>query len=378
MKNPVFGFRNRVAAAVALFIFFFSVTLHAQTPFQIVWGMDQKLSGISTSNNFSPSDAYLNGAHPHSLPVVLYLSVGTGNYAYGTTYWLSTPPIEKYLNFSFSVSTFEYNITSVSFRVRRSADGPVNVKLRSSLDGFASDLNSFQLPAASVFYDVNVPIGVNNLSGGVTFRLYADNAATYLGVLYFDQIVINGTVTSKLLPVDLTYFKLKVKDKLVALNWETASERNSMEFVIERSQDLNDFQSIGKVGAAGESADRSQYGFDDEAPLPGVNYYRLRIVDKDGGFSFSQILDAVIYSDNPSFTISPNPSFPTQIRIKTDLAKTEDYVLFNLKGQQIPIVFVLTEGNFVDLFPNQTLSSGFYVLSLRLNGKWQRRKVLIP
>jgi len=377
MKNQSIGFNCRlVFLAMVLTNCLTPWQVYCQTPFQIVWGMNGNLSGSSSSSNFSPDDAYLVGAHPHSLPAVLYYSIGGGDFAYGTTYWLAGP--EKYLNFSYSVSTYEYNLNSVSFRVRRSGEGPKDVFLRSSIDGFAGNLTSFHLNTDGVFYNVTVPLGLANLSSGVTFRIYGNNADTYLGVLYFDQIVINGTVTSIVLPVGLTYFKATPIGKTVKLEWETSFEMNSKSFIIERSNDLNTFEAIGTVDASRESTDKQQYRFVDDGPSPGVNYYRLRMVDQNEDFNYSKTVDAVIYAENPLFTVSPNPSFPTQIRVKNSLINPDEIVLTNILGQNIDIGTTTTDGNFMDLFPNQALCSGIYVLSLKLNGRWQRQKVLIP
>lgn len=377
MKNQSIGFKNHLLFLVILVTGYFCPgQSHSQTPFQIVWGMNGNLSGSSSSTNFSPDNAYLVGAHPHSLPAVLYYSLGGGDFAYGTTYWLAGP--EKYLNFSYSVSTYEYDLNSVSFRVRRSGEGPKDVSLRSSLDGFVANLTTFDLNADAVFYNVVVPLGLTNLSSGVTFRIYGDNADTYLGVLYFDQIVINGTVTSIVLPVDLTYFRAAPIGKTVKLEWETSFETNSKSFIIERSEDLNTFEVVGIVDAAGESNERQKYIFVDDGPSAGVNYYRLRMVDKNDDFNFSKTVDAVIHSEGHLFSVSPNPSFPTQIRIKNNLLNPDEIVLTNVLGQKVRINATRNDGNFMDLFPNQALSSGIYVLSLKLNGSWQHQKVLIP
>lgn len=377
MEKHLSDCRNRLLSSSVLFLLLVcSYSTHADTPFQIVWRMDLNLAGSSSSSNFSPDDAFLVGAHPHSLPAILYYSIGGGDYAYGTTYWL--PGSAKYLNFSFSVSTYEYNLNSVSFRVRRSGDGPADVTLRSSLDGFTSDLSSFHLSADGVFYTVTVPLGLTSLSGGVTFRLFGHNAVSNFGVLYVDQIVVNGSVTSIVLPVTITYFKAGISDQKVRLTWETASEYNSKEFVIERSQDLREFEEIGRVPAGGESLERLQYSFMDQGPPDGAIYYRLRMVDKSGAFAFSKTVDVVIRSGVPGFLISPNPSNPFLIRVKTNMVKPEAMELIAVNGGEISIIYVYMDGNFMDLIPNGALCSGIYVLSLKLEGRWQRQKVLIP
>jgi hypothetical protein len=378
MRTPFNEYRRRVLIAL-----FFSILIHitdvrAQESFQIVWSMDGNLSGTATSTNFSPADASLTGAHPHSLPAVLFYALGGSDYAYGTTYWQAATGVEKYLAFSFSVNTFEYDVSSVSFRVRRSGEGPGIVSLRSSLDGFTSDLSVTSLSADGIFYNVTVPLTLNNLKDGLGFRLLPYNAGSYQGVLYFDEIVINGTLTSKILPVQLTYLKAQVTENVVALTWETATEHNSHEFVMERSQDLVQFLPIGSVSASGESMTRVQYSFHDTTPLPGINYYRLRMTDQDRKYTLSNTVDAIIRPDKPAFVVSPNPAHASVIRIKTDMSEPSDYIFTNNLGQGIPIYYVRTEGNYINLFPNHTLSSGVYVLSLKLDGRWNQQKVWVP
>lgn len=376
MKKQMLRSRSRVLRIILCLLFFLNLSAKAQN-FQIIWTMDGHLGGSSSSPNFSPSNASLTGAHPHSLPSILYYALGGGDFAYGTTYWHATGP-EKYLSFSFSVNTFEYALTSVSYRIRRSDSGPTDTRLRSSLDGFAADISSYHLNADATFYTVTVPMGLTNQKSGITFRLYNDNASSYQGAFYFDQIIINGTISSFLLPVDLAYFRVKTEGKAVQVTWETASESNSKEFVVERSQDLNTFERIGTLAGAGESAERLQYLFVDENPVPGINYYRIRMVDKDGKLNFSKTADAIINSGTATFTVSPNPADATQIRIRTNIPYPEQLSLTDISGRDVAIGTVISQGNFMDLFPNQTLSSGLYVLSLKVNGKWQREKVVVP
>jgi len=352
-------------------------SVKAATPFQIVWGMNKTLSGASSSTNFSPGNAALTGAHAHSLPAVLWYTISSSDFAYGTTYWQSAPPTQKYLSFSYSVSTFEYNLTSVSFRVRRSGDGPADVSLRSSLDGFASNLSTFNLSADGQFYDVTVPLNLVNLSAGITFRLYASSASTYLGVLYFDQIVINGTVNSILLPVQLTYFEAKAIEKTVQVSWKTAAEKNSKEFVIERSQDFDSFSQIGKLNASGQSFERLQYELIDETPQTGINYYRLKMVDEDGKYAYSNIQDVLFGAGQLVVVVAPNPASPSQIRVLGERINPEGLALYDVYGRRVMVYSEATDGYYLDIFPKQTLSSGLYVLSLNSNEIWKRLKVLI-
>ena len=95
------------------------------------------------------------------------------------------------------------------------------------------------------------------------------------------------------LPVELILFSATAKARQgVALHWETASEKNSQSFIVERSIDGKAFRDLRTVAAAGSSLVRITYDFMDEQPLPGTNYYRLRQVDLDGTATYSPVRNA--------------------------------------------------------------------------------------
>ncbi|MDB5267589.1 MAG: hypothetical protein JWP58_629 [Hymenobacter sp.] len=92
------------------------------------------------------------------------------------------------------------------------------------------------------------------------------------------------------LPVELALFTATVTGRQgVALHWVTASEKNSKEFVIERSADSKTFNALRAVAAAGNTQSRTTYDQTDEQPLFGTSYYRLRLVDADGTTAYSPV-----------------------------------------------------------------------------------------
>ncbi|MBC7449773.1 MAG: hypothetical protein H7330_17110 [Hymenobacteraceae bacterium] len=93
------------------------------------------------------------------------------------------------------------------------------------------------------------------------------------------------------LPVELTWFKAGVGsgNTSVRLAWQTASEHNAREFIVERSATGRDFGAIGQVLAVGNSASVQDYSWHDERPLAGQCFYRLRQVDQDGTTTFSAV-----------------------------------------------------------------------------------------
>lgn len=93
------------------------------------------------------------------------------------------------------------------------------------------------------------------------------------------------------LPVTMKDFRIsKVTDKSIGLIWQTADESKMRAYYIQRSSDGLTFTDIGSIAARNEAA--NEYSFTDNQPLPGRNYYRLRIVDVDDKVEYSKIIDA--------------------------------------------------------------------------------------
>ncbi|NJC27357.1 T9SS type A sorting domain-containing protein [Neolewinella antarctica] len=96
--------------------------------------------------------------------------------------------------------------------------------------------------------------------------------------------------TSASLPVTLVSFSGAYEENTVNLNWRTASEYDTDYFVVERSSTGADFVEIGRVGAAGYSSALLDYQLVDRQPLREA-YYRLKDVDFDGTFSYSNVIN---------------------------------------------------------------------------------------
>lgn len=106
------------------------------------------------------------------------------------------------------------------------------------------------------------------------------------------------------LPIDLFNFYLENLSNRIVINWQTLTEHNTAYFEIQKSTNAKDFVAIGTIDAAGNSAELLMYSFVD-VEKNGVVYYRLKQVDFDGNYTYSQILS----SENATNTVFyPNPS----------------------------------------------------------------------
>jgi len=112
--------------------------------------------------------------------------------------------------------------------------------------------------------------------------------------------------TSSKLPVSLSYFTATAVNRTIQTNWQTATELNTSHFIIQHSTDGSSFTDIGTIKAIGSGS--NSYSFTDTHPTNGINYYRLKSVDKDGGSSFSKVVSAEIVDSRYEIVVYPNPA----------------------------------------------------------------------
>ena len=168
------------------------------------------------------------------------------------------------------------------------------------------------------------------------------------------------TFTAGIVPVKLTYFKSQLSNDGILLVWETASEEQNEGFEIQRSNDGKNWEKIDFVIGSGTTIEINQYSYIDKQPLQGENYYRLKQIDWDGDFEYSNInsiryLEASSYSD---VTVFPNPSKGRDITI---INGTGSATLYNNLGQPIESFIINDVQHTMQIndFP-----SGHYILKI--------------
>ncbi len=108
------------------------------------------------------------------------------------------------------------------------------------------------------------------------------------------------------LPLTLLDFNSKFENNKVKLTWKTVNELNNDRFEIERSSDGTNYRKIGAISGKGNSAIIQNYVYNDDQPLNGKTFYRLKQVDVDGRHEYSKI--SIVIVDNPlPFVVYPNP-----------------------------------------------------------------------
>ncbi len=371
-------FKSSMVAMAAILLFVFDAL--ANDPFHVRWTMDYTQAGVSDHANFSPSDAQLaGGANTFTLPTVYSGGGGANVVGYIIRPWPVSFSASRYMEFTFTANSFKYNITSIGFRLRRSPNGPNSVKVRTSMDGFTADLNAFVIGNSGTFNTYNIPVSYNNLSGNsFTIRIYAYNSVDIYGTLWFDEIAVNGDVLAIILPVDIVYFKGHAQNGHTALEWETGWEKNSEEFIVERSGDMRKFSTIGVVPASGETTGRTRYSWLDDDPPAGISYYRLKLLDRDSSFTTCRPITVEHAQTAFRASIAPNPAISHCIMVTGTDPRNALLGLFNSAGTPIPFRREEDADGRIRLLPAQPLAAGIYFVLYVMNGQKEQLKVLVP
>lgn len=168
-----------------------------------------------------------------------------------------------------------------------------------------------------------------------------------------------------LLPLELLSFSGYNAGTVNHLLWITATEMNSDYFLLERSPDGFTFTAIGAIEAAGFSIETIDYAFVDDAPLYGHNYYRLRMVDVDGSFTYSNIvLLNNTQNNSTALVVYPNPVADVLYVAASGLDESSIHMtIFNAVGQVVAIPEIKRDVNsLLYHMPISHLPAGTYVL----------------
>lgn len=167
------------------------------------------------------------------------------------------------------------------------------------------------------------------------------------------------------IPVELVSFNAGVSNNNVILNWSTASETNNMGFEIQRSTDNTDFFTIGFVNGNGTTTEPKEYSYTDNNITPGKLFYRLKQVDFDGTFEYSNVVE-VEYVGPTEYALNqnyPNPFNPSTI-ISYSIPGSEFVTIkiYDMLGNEVAVLVneERPAGTHKIEFNSTALSSGTY------------------
>lgn len=205
----------------------------------------------------------------------------------------------------------------------------------------------------------------NIYSGGISdgFSVTTMGFDIYAGGIA-NGFAVDSMVVAVPLPVTLVNFTAKTMGSQVRLYWQTDMETNNDHFEVERSADGQVFNWLTNVAGHGESQVLLDYQVMDVAPYAGINYYRLKQVDKDGRFKLSSIVSVNMAKllTGSSISLYPNPvSQVLYINVTSTQNMNSMLLVYNAAGRQVAMQYktlVKGENNFS--LPISGLAPGIY------------------
>ncbi|MFK7935760.1 MAG: choice-of-anchor Q domain-containing protein [Saprospiraceae bacterium] len=195
-----------------------------------------------------------------------------------------------------------------------------------------------------------------------------ENNRIHLGQIDLGAYEYNGPV-----PTRMDELSVVAEGGSIQLNWSTQNEYQNAEFLVQRSIDSLNFETIATIKSQGDATTPQIYTYEDQFPEAGfTNFYRLQRMDKDGCFEYSMIQSAFIEVGETSAILAPNPTVSTSIlEINLERPTNVDVQVVTPYGQVIsrPVNEMLERGRtLVPIEINDGLAGMFYVY-VRLGSK---------
>ncbi len=193
-----------------------------------------------------------------------------------------------------------------------------------------------------------------------------------------DDTVITYKVCFDPLPLTLISFSAKIVDQsAVGLEWKTFSEVSINRFELEVSTDGLNWRKINEQDSKGKNNETYAYVFIDNNPFKGLNYYRLKIVEENNAFSYSEIKRIVFEKEGPILEVYPNP---TNDYLTIRLFGSEEFSvrLTNMIGQEISVLPLIKNTSSEINFSLSGFSEGVYVLEVKdlVSGEAYRTRIV--
>jgi peptidoglycan/xylan/chitin deacetylase (PgdA/CDA1 family) len=222
-----------------------------------------------------------------------------------------------------------------------------------------------------------------------TLNTIHDGADTYVNT----HLVPNGgmlnmreiNLDNLMLPVELTTFTAAVFDKGIKLNWITSTEINNNQFRVERMfNNNNSWSNIGTLPGAGNSNSVKTYSFiDNSHQSNGKYFYRLKMIDNDGQFKYSDTVALEINSVPRNYALAqnyPNPFNPsTKIRYEVSSMQFITLKVYNVLGKEIQTLVNEEKpiGSYELTWNAANLPSGVYYYRIQAGNFSATRKMIL-
>lgn len=214
----------------------------------------------------------------------------------------------------------------------------------------------------------NSPIGVN--------CYYAEVPVTSFSKFYIHKN------TGQPLPVELVSFRAFCNNDKITFNWSTTIEINNDHFTLEESKDLVNFVAIKDIEGFGNSNETNYYEAIINISSEDILYYRLKQVDFDGNYKYSEVIKVDCYSQSSvNDVVIINNSNLDEIIVSFNEFNNTEYTinLIDYLGRTVLVERILPsiENNFVK-FDKSMLSAGLYNIVVQSHSNLVTKQIVIP
>jgi hypothetical protein len=158
------------------------------------------------------------------------------------------------------------------------------------------------------------------------------------------------------LPLKVLSFTATTRNCTTSLSWSTAEEQSLDHFEVQQSNDGSVFSIVGNTIARGDGI----YKFTTEIHGAGKQYYRLKMVDEDGGYTYSNIISLAVSCDKQIILVSPNP-VTSQLSVN-GIKAGEHVSIYSTSGQLLKQVIAADNRLYVDM---SRYATGLYHVVVR-------------
>jgi endonuclease I len=324
-----------------------------------------------------PTDGHVNGKRAS----FIYGEVATANYSSQNGSKLGTSS-----NAGFTGNVFE-PIDSFKGDVARSFLYFVT-RYETDITTFATNADAAQSFDANSFPSVKInyiklmikwhkldPVSAKEKARNNAAYTYQGNRNPYIDHPEFVDLVWNGTCPGlAALPVNIVYFTGKIKKENLQLNWEVGYEISLSHYEIERSFNGTNYSHIASVEASG------LYNYSYTESTENIRgrrvYYRIKKVDTDGRFSYSEVF-TIHLPLNTKFTVYPNPvKNNITIRLNNNAHPIMALQVTDLAGRILINKNVVATNGLINVDANK-LTNGTYFVRLTINNEILVAKVVV-
>jgi hypothetical protein len=291
-----------------------------------------------------------------------------GNLSFGISFGSTTAPVVPTYSDSIYSTTTTYLVV-VAYQI---VDGTNNDIVKLWVNPNMSGIEPPALLTLTEATQTDIAVG------SYAFRQGSAASGPYLKL---DGLRI-FTSWDQIVPVELTSFVASVNGKNINLNWTTATEINNSGFSIERKSSNSNWQTLAFVNGRGTSSETQNYSYLDKNLSAGKYSYRLKQVDFNGTFEYSNSIEAEIISVD-KFELSqnyPNPFNPsTSITFTLPQAGNVKLAVYNLLGQEVQILVngFKSAGQHTINFDASNFNSGVYLYKIEAEGFNSVRKMTL-